>query len=122
MNDTTKQLMQLMADLGVISERMDEKNRRIEELQAKIKELKQEVHLACAIAKAYRQGRDDAHQTIVALQAKSEEMTADLERVRGHLDSERKTAKESIAMLRTELKEWKSGAQVRGWREIREGK
>ena len=37
------------------------------------------------------------------LQAKVEELTSDLVRVRGYLDSERKTARESIAMLRTEL-------------------
>jgi len=39
MSDTTKQLMQLIHDMGVISERMDAKNRRIEQLEAKVKEL-----------------------------------------------------------------------------------
>ena len=39
MSDTTKQLMQLIHDMGVISERMDAKNRRIEQLEAKVEEL-----------------------------------------------------------------------------------
>jgi len=36
MSNTTKQLMQLIHDMGVINERMDAKNRRIEQLEAKV--------------------------------------------------------------------------------------
>ena len=40
MSDTTKQLVQMIHDMGVISERMDEKNKLIESQQATITELK----------------------------------------------------------------------------------
>ena len=39
MSDTTKQLVQIIHDMGVISERMDEKNKLIESQQATITEL-----------------------------------------------------------------------------------
>jgi len=45
-----------------------------EELQAKVEKLETERNLAWD--KGYAQGRDDAHETIVALQAKVEELTA----------------------------------------------
>ena len=46
----------------------------VKELQAKIDELKQERNLAWD--KGYSVGRDDAHQTIVALQAKVAQLSA----------------------------------------------
>ena len=43
MSDTTKQLMQLIHEMGVISEHVDAKNRRIEQLEAKVEKLETEL-------------------------------------------------------------------------------
>ena len=43
MSDTTKHLVQIIHDMGVISERMDEKNKLIESQQATITELQAKV-------------------------------------------------------------------------------
>lgn len=62
MSDTTKQLMQLIHDMGVISERMDAKNRRIEQLEAKVEEER-------CILEMYKAS---AERRIKELQAKAE--------------------------------------------------
>ena len=54
-----------------------------------------------------------AADLIESLQAKVEELTADLVRVRRYLDRERKTARESIAMLRQEFDEMSRYAAAR---------
>jgi len=65
----------LEARLKAMSVDRDTNEHQIGELHAKVKELEQERNLAWD--KGYSLGRDDAHQTIVALQAEIEELEDD---------------------------------------------
>ena len=76
----------------------------IEELQAKVDELKQERNLAWG--KGYTRGRDDAHQTIVALQAKVEELEDFVDRVASDDSRDNYWLEDAIEALKQESKEW----------------
>ena len=64
----------LMAEIKETEQLLEEYYELNEGLLAKVEKLETERNLAWG--KGYKQGRDDAHQTIVALQAEVEELTA----------------------------------------------